>query len=61
MKIYAIDWGWAGSATCIANSIEEAIEIFKTECSESFCDSDINNIKEQPVVIGLIHYNMGDR
>jgi len=65
MKIYSIDWGWAGSATCVAESVEEAAEIFRVE-RETRLNAynnqiDIKSIMEHEIVKGLVHYNIGDQ
>ena len=60
MNIYVIDWGWAGSASCVADSIEEASDIFTKMCPASYDDKDRGEIVEHSIARGLIHYNMGD-
>jgi len=63
MKIYSVDWGWAGSATCVADSVEEAAEIFLSESKDRYTYNpvDIAKITEHEIAKGLVHYNIGDQ
>jgi hypothetical protein len=58
MKIYVNDFGWAGSITVVAASMEDAVIMMKENTDEIIDESEI---MEFDVVPGCIHVNYGAR
>ena len=60
--IYVTDFGWAGSLVIIANSWEEAYEFAKSSenCPRTF-ESYLGQTDVQPIQVGVVSDNMGDR
>jgi hypothetical protein len=59
MKLYNLDLGYRGSITVVAESMEKAIEYFKTRDEFQYQNPDC--IVEHEIVSGLIIETYGDR
>ncbi len=60
MKLYTMDFGWAGMIAVVANSKEEAITLMRGNHPDANDDLNKEQIEERDIVPGLVISNLGD-
>lgn len=59
LKLFAIDFGWAGGAAVLAESKEKAFELFKEQVGYG-CDEDVTLEEIQEIEPGTVFQALGD-